>query len=241
MHDSRTHDPWRERLSEYVDDELAADERAALEAHVKTCRECAVLVEGLRRVVAAARELPDRAPITDPWPAPRAAITAADEDPAVSRPRRAVRSLAWAFAAGVLVTLAAWLAFGRSQGTGVSEPTVAGGSYLLLLHEPEGFASEGTPAEQAAVVERYASWARGLGARCLGGEELAPEGWEISLAEQRERASGPGPHPVIGGFFLVQAADEDEALRIARTCPHLERGGSIELRPIRTHATPSTK
>jgi hypothetical protein len=237
MHDSRTHDPWRERLSEYVDDELAVDERAALEAHLETCGECAALVEDLRRLVAAARELPDRAPETDPWPALRAAITAADEDSAPSRPRRTVRSLAWAFAAGVLVTLAGWLAFGRSKGTDVREPTVAGGSYLLLLHEPEGFASEGTPAEHAAVVEQYASWARGLGARCVGGEELAPEGWEISAAAQRERASGPG----IGGFFLVQAADADEALHIARTCPHLDRGGSIELRPIRTHATPSTK
>ncbi|MEZ4708674.1 MAG: YciI family protein [Caldilineaceae bacterium] len=35
---------------------------------------------------------------------------------------------------------------------------------------------------------------------------------------------------VVGGLFLIQAADEDEAVAIASGCPFLPRGGSIEVR-----------
>lgn len=62
-------DKWIDRLSEYIDDELAQDERAQLEAHLSTCRECADTLEELRAVVARAGNLSTRAPDTDLWPA----------------------------------------------------------------------------------------------------------------------------------------------------------------------------
>jgi hypothetical protein len=36
----------------------------------------------------------------------------------------------------------------------------------------------------------------------------------------------------VAGLFVVSATSDEEALRIARTCPHLSHGGEIELRPI---------
>ena len=47
-------DQWTDRLSEYLDDELTPDERAQLEAHLATCRECAGTLDELREVVARA-------------------------------------------------------------------------------------------------------------------------------------------------------------------------------------------
>lgn len=61
-------DQWTDRLSEYVDGELANGERHALEAHLATCAECRATVEDLRKVVGRARALDDRAPKTDLWP-----------------------------------------------------------------------------------------------------------------------------------------------------------------------------
>lgn len=61
-------DQWNDRLSEYIDDELGAEERAGLEAHLATCRECAATLEELRAVVARAGSLPPRPPATDLWP-----------------------------------------------------------------------------------------------------------------------------------------------------------------------------
>jgi anti-sigma factor RsiW len=54
---SQITDPWIERLSEYVDDELDAPTREALEAHLATCTECRQTRDELRRVVAQARRV----------------------------------------------------------------------------------------------------------------------------------------------------------------------------------------
>jgi len=106
-------DRWTNRLSEYVDGDLAADERAELDRHLADCPSCAELVERLRDVVAAARELPDRAPSTDLWGGVAARIGASVPAPAAEpavvplasrRPARRV-SLAWWQAAAAVVVL----------------------------------------------------------------------------------------------------------------------------------------
>jgi hypothetical protein len=37
---------------------------------------------------------------------------------------------------------------------------------------------------------------------------------------------------VIGGFSVIEAKDLDEAAQIARGCPVLDFGGSVEVRPV---------
>jgi hypothetical protein len=61
-------DQWTDRLSEYVDGELATGEQTALEAHLATCADCRATLEELRRVVARAKSLKDREPTSDLWP-----------------------------------------------------------------------------------------------------------------------------------------------------------------------------
>ena len=61
-------DQWTDRLSEYVDGELAAGERTALEAHLATCAECRATLGELRKVVTRARALEHRPPRADLWP-----------------------------------------------------------------------------------------------------------------------------------------------------------------------------
>jgi hypothetical protein len=60
-------DQWTERLSEYLDGDVAGEEREALEAHLDTCAECSDTLAGLRRVVIRARSLDDRPPARDLW------------------------------------------------------------------------------------------------------------------------------------------------------------------------------
>ena len=61
-------DQWTDRLSEYLDDELASEERAALELHLRDCATCAGVLADLRAVVVRARGLEDTAPDRDLWP-----------------------------------------------------------------------------------------------------------------------------------------------------------------------------
>jgi anti-sigma factor RsiW len=70
-------DAWTDRLSEYVDGELDAAERAALEVHLQLCERCAATVGELRAVVARAGALEPLAPETDLWPPIEARIATA--------------------------------------------------------------------------------------------------------------------------------------------------------------------
>jgi hypothetical protein len=61
-------DAFTDRLSEYLDDEdLDRRERREIEAHLRTCAGCRLVLDDLREVRAQARELPDVAPATELW------------------------------------------------------------------------------------------------------------------------------------------------------------------------------
>lgn len=61
-------DRWMERLSEYLDGELTSADRAALEAHLETCTDCAAVLDDIRRVVDRARMAEEHLPRRDLWP-----------------------------------------------------------------------------------------------------------------------------------------------------------------------------
>jgi hypothetical protein len=226
---SRTHRPDLEELSRLLDGDLDASASSALESHLAGCAECRAELEALRDLVARTRTLEDQPPERDPWPAIAARLAPR------GRPRVLLPLVA--FAAGVLVTLA----LATALGGGPAEERVAGGRYLLLLHQPAGADRQLTPAEHAAIVTRYRDWADGLGAACLDGEELAGERWDlradsppVGVLEPAMVASTPASEE-LGGFFVVSASDPGEALRLARDCPHLELGGWIEVRRVNTN------
>jgi hypothetical protein len=68
------HEEWVEKLSEYLDGDLADDERDAVESHLAGCARCAQVLEDLKRVVSRASSLNPRPPSADLWPGVRARI-----------------------------------------------------------------------------------------------------------------------------------------------------------------------
>ena len=110
--------------------------------------------------------------------------------------------------------------------------------YILLLHEkPSGFAHV-SPAEMAEVVQQYKAWAGQLAQQGLlaGGEKLSDDGGRHLSSKDGRPLAVDGPyaeaHDVIGGYFVVKAADAAAAEALASTCPHLAHGGWIEIRRI---------
>jgi anti-sigma factor RsiW len=61
------HSEWTDTLSEYLDDELPADTRAAVSAHLAGCAECRLALGELSRVVEAARSATPKPPASDLW------------------------------------------------------------------------------------------------------------------------------------------------------------------------------
>lgn len=94
-HGERAGDPWVDRLSEYVDGDLAGAERAALEAHLATCDACAAALEDLRAVVSQAHALIDTPPAQDLWPGIAAQIAAESAAPERAAPAPVVTHRAW--------------------------------------------------------------------------------------------------------------------------------------------------
>jgi hypothetical protein len=65
----------------------------------------------------------------------------------------------------------------------------------------------------------------------VGGEQLAPDAKTVVDGSVTD-----GPYTetkdVLGGFYLVDAADDEAALEIARQIPVLRLGGAVEIRPL---------
>jgi len=85
-------------------------------------------------------------------------------------------------------------------------------------------------------VSEYKEWARGLAVQghLAGGEKLAPEETILGAgaALGPARATPWAPESRLGGFFMIAARDQAEAVAIARGCPHLRYGGRIILRRV---------
>ena len=61
------HEEWTDQLSDYLDGELPAGERDAVEAHLASCAPCAAVLTDLKRVVAQAQGSSTRPPDADLW------------------------------------------------------------------------------------------------------------------------------------------------------------------------------
>ena len=114
--------------------------------------------------------------------------------------------------------------------------------FLLLLNEiPSGFDGLSVDEIQRALRE-YAAWRASLQAeeRLLGANKLTEDGGRVLTLRDGQVRVNDGPYAevkeVVGGYFLVRAASYDEAVEIARDCPHLKYGGRIEVRQVDDHA-----
>jgi hypothetical protein len=41
----------------------------------------------------------------------------------------------------------------------------------------------------------------------------------------------------VNGYIVIEADDIDAATELAKGCPTLDAGGSVEVRPVRPHGT----
>lgn len=113
--------------------------------------------------------------------------------------------------------------------------------YALLIVDAESAnpASEQPSAEDAATVmgdyNAYTKMLRDRGAY-VAGEALQPNPTATTVRVQDGRTvTTDGPFieakEALGGFYLVEARDLDEAIELAAACPGA-RFGAVEIRPI---------
>ena len=110
--------------------------------------------------------------------------------------------------------------------------------YMLLLHEdPSGFATM-SPADIQQVIEKYVTWGDRLKAAGIltDGQKLTDEPGKVIRGSGGKMRVTDGPYSetkeVLGGYYVVEADSYEQAVERTKECPHLEYGGTIELREI---------
>ena len=141
-----------------------------------------------------------------PDPALKQRVVSALVAAGLVRRRRAWR--VWVAAAAAVVVVAIGVSVLRPRHT-----PAQGNTYVLLLDEDSTFhpAPPGHGFERRAELAR---WADSLDA--------------VGKFERSGRLIGPGSS--IGGMFMIRAANDSEAGRIAASCPFLRHGGHIEIK-----------
>jgi anti-sigma factor RsiW len=165
-------DQWTNRLSEYLDGELADGERIALEAHLQSCGECPALLADLREVIGRAREIENHTPPHDLWPEIAQRIGSTNRSSTIDlASRRPARR--WSFS---LPQLAA---------AGIALMAVSGGAVWLAIHS----GSQITPAPVAQVVPS----ANPRAINAAVGDGGATQGYATAVADlEQVLASGRG-------------------------------------------------
>ena len=110
--------------------------------------------------------------------------------------------------------------------------------YLLMICNDERAYEARSPQEAEETLAAYGAWAEEMGKRnvLLGGERLRPT-TDATTVQVRdgEVLTSDGPFAEtkeqIGGYFLVDCKDLDEAIDVASKLPGA-RHGTIEVRPI---------
>jgi hypothetical protein len=110
--------------------------------------------------------------------------------------------------------------------------------YMLLIYGDETTLGQGSEAEQQAGMEKWNAYTESL--RSAGamqaGEALQPTATATTVrANGGETLVTDGPFAEtkeqLGGYYLLDVANLDEAIKWAEQCPGAA-SGSIELRPV---------
>jgi len=110
--------------------------------------------------------------------------------------------------------------------------------YLLLIYEEEKIWTEMPEAERMTIYNEYRAYTEKIKAsgHWKGGAPLQPTHTATTVRVRTGKLSTTdGPfaetREQLGGFYLVEAKDLDEATRLAAGIPGAKLG-SIEVRPI---------
>lgn len=107
--------------------------------------------------------------------------------------------------------------------------------FMFIFHGDPAPDMQKSPEAMQANMAKWMAWIGKLSAagQYLSGEPLLPGGKRISGAD---RIVADGPYTegkeVVGGFFIVQAKDMDEAIALTADYPDFETGGSIQVRQV---------
>ena len=110
--------------------------------------------------------------------------------------------------------------------------------FMYLFKDQEKVHAKMSPEEMQKHMQEWGAWMKGLAqaGKLKGGSPLDTSGKTVTGA-RKVVTDGPFPEAkeLVGGYLIVQTADLDEAVELAKGCPGLAVNAcSVEIRPIKS-------
>ena len=113
--------------------------------------------------------------------------------------------------------------------------------YMVLIYGSEAHWAAQSPEEMEKAMGAYFAYSEALtkAGKLVAGDELHPVATAKSVTVRSDGVRVvDGPYvdtkEQFGGYYLIDVADEAEAIEWASKCPGAQHGG-VELRPVVVH------
>ena len=109
--------------------------------------------------------------------------------------------------------------------------------FMLVLYESDVSRGNAPADVRATALQKYSAWAQSLRekGKFLGSERLLQDGRVMKGFDKHLRITD-GPYAeskeVFGGYWALEVESYEEAVELCRNSPHLEYGGTIEIREV---------
>lgn len=106
--------------------------------------------------------------------------------------------------------------------------------YMLLLYDNPSNWQNLSPEEMQKAIEKYLAWTKKP--FMVDSKRLAGDPGRVIRSERGQPRATDGPYSetkeVLGGYYAIEAANYDQAVQRSLDHPHLEYGGTIEVRQV---------
>jgi len=110
--------------------------------------------------------------------------------------------------------------------------------YMLLLYDDRSAFTNVSPDQMQQIVQKYIKWGQSLREAGImhASNKLTDESGRVMRGQNGHVRVTDGPYSetkeILGGYYIIEAPTYDHAVEHARGCPHLEYGGTIEVRQV---------
>jgi hypothetical protein len=98
--------------------------------------------------------------------------------------------------------------------------------YLFVYH---GGGHPETKEAQAKAMAAWGAWFGSMGKALLNGGNPVGKSWTVKTSGAVAKDGGANP---VSGYSLIEAKDYDGAAAVAKGCPILGAGGSVEIAEV---------
>ena len=109
--------------------------------------------------------------------------------------------------------------------------------YLLLFRggDAQRIDAQKNPEQWQAHMMKWKTWMESLGqqGKFVAGQPLNPTG-SVITGSGKSVTDGPFTEgkEIVGGYLMIKASDQAEAVELSKGCPLLEHEGIVEVREI---------